>query len=172
MTLNQAIETVLRTQFKKQAKEAHKMVEESGYKIVKEGGYFTVYNEETGRRIHLTGNGYRTYISHGCYRNQTKIIKTESDYQKFNYTGCLNKPVNKDYYQQISDESYKAYNRDSEAITKLKSAKWHLKYQEDRIARIQKEMEELQEELISAAGSRVEAMENLNKVRKELGLRK
>lgn len=172
MTLNKAIETVLRTQFKKQAKEAHKIVEESGYGIVKEGGYFTVYNEKTGRRIHLSDNGYRTYILHGSYSNKRKVIKTESDYQKFDYTGCLNKPVNKDYYQQINNERRNAYDPDSEAISKLKSAKWSLKYEEDRIARIQKEMEKLQKELISASMAKARAMEGLNKVREELGLRK
>ena len=171
MTLNKAMEMVLRTQFKKQVKEAHKIIEEAGYTINKIQGCYEITNPTTGRFIYIRHNGYRSTISHGIYNSQQRMIKSEADYQKFDYAGCLNKPINKDYYEQIRNEEYSAYHK-SEAMQKLKSAKWSLKYEEDRIARIQKEVEKLNQELIRAAMAKARAIDKLNEVRKDIGLRK
>lgn len=171
MTLNKAMEMVLRTQFKKQVKEAHKIVEEAGYTINKIQGGYQITNPKTGRFIYIRQDGYRKSIIHGYYNSQQRRIRSEADYQKFDYTGCLNKPINKDYYEQILNEEHTAYHK-SEAMQKLKSAKWSLKYEEDRIARIQKDIEKLQQDLIRAAMAKARAIDKLNEVKKDLGLKR
>lgn len=168
--LNKAILTVLRNQFKKDAKEAHEVVKEAGYGIVKINGGFEVYNDRTNRKIYVK-EGYRSYIIHGYHERQRTQL-TKVTIEKFDFVGCLEKPQNRDYYEQLHNESMAHDVNHDPRINKLKSAKWHVRYTNDEVAKIQAQMEKLQKELIRAVERKVEAEQELKQVKKELGLRK
>jgi hypothetical protein len=61
-------------------------------------------------------------------------------------------------------------NRYSQQASFLKSKRWDVKYHTDKIAEIQKKMEELQRELVYHAGEQVKAEQALLDVRKSLSL--
>ena len=175
--LNKAIWTVLTTQFKKDAKEAFKMVEENGYDVYKNGwGTWSIANPTTKRSLYI---GYGKYGSRatlycGNHTTLTKTWRTISSKEerevaeKFDFVNCLNTPVNVTYYEMRMDES-----RESKALLnyyKLKSAKSSINYESEDIDRIQKKIAELQADLIRATEKKVKADMKLNEVRKELGL--
>lgn len=173
--LNKAIWTVLTTQFKKEAKEAFKTVQDNGYEVYKNGcGTWTVGNPHTKKFIHIEYGkyNYRTCLFYGNYTTQSKTWKTAEQErivaEKFDFVNCLRTPQNSAYYEARS----KCYeeSRAKQQYNELKSAKWSLDYENKRIAKIQADIAKLQAELISATESKVKDEMRVQNKRKELGL--
>lgn len=168
--LNKAIYVVL-TQLKRDAKEAHKVVKQAGYVIEKGRSSYIVSNPETKRSIYI-GDAYgrgNLCVVHGWYKVHRSVFKGSGEC-KFDFVGCLEKPMNTVYWNS-GEYSYngnrsKAYVRYDE----LKSARWSVKYEADRIAEYEKQIKELQDKLMKATEQKVRDEFKLAEVRKELGL--
>lgn len=170
--LNQAIWTVLSTQFKKQAKEAFKTVQENGYEVYKNGcGTWTVKNPHTDKTMHIEQGCYRTILCYGRNsRRWNKLAEEQAIAKHFDFVNCLRTPHNREYYEVEARESWRQESKSHEQYDRIKSAKWSIQYETDRIAKIQKEIAKLQDELIRATESRVSDKARLENLRKEFGL--
>lgn len=169
--VNEAIFTVLTTQFKKDAKEAHAIVEQAGYTISKFNGDWYIHNAETGRKVFIhypkyNDRPYREYIDGNGNGKRSKIS------QKFDFVGYLEKPLNT-AWAEMQSWDYQLNRYEQQAST-LKSARWSVKYHTEQIDRIQKEIEEkiakLQKDLLYHSQEKVRAEIHLKEVRKEFGL--
>ena len=151
--LNKAIWKVLNSKFKKDAKEAFKMVEDAGYEVYKDGwGYWVVANRENHRFIHLQDNRYRTIIQHGPYVTHTHRCTEKETYAieiTFDFVGCLEKPVNQTWYDLRNGRKNKLT-----AVDKYNEIKFQKRmaesYAED-IEKTKKQIEKLQAELVRQA---------------------
>lgn len=162
--LNKAIYRVLTTQFKKNAPEAFAAVEAAGYTVEKWDGNWAVTNPRTGRKLFMSGARY-TYLIHGnTFHHRTR------EYFKFDYVGCLEKPVST--YLRDKDNVWLQRNESTKNYEKLSNAKRDVKYQEDRIAYIQKQLAQLQADLITAVDCKAKRELDLANVRNKLGLSK
>lgn len=167
--VNEAIWTVLKAKFKKDAKDAFELVESVGYSIYKDGcGRWNVSNSRTSRIVYLNPFNHRTFIQHGPYQNSNcrRFLTREEMLNKriaFDFVGCLEKSVNSiwnserketalDKYQHIRDEKY------------LMSS-----YKKD-IDQIKRKIEELQDKLIAYSGQVKSHELELKALRKEYGL--
>ena len=169
--LNIAIYKVLTTQFKKDAKEAHEAVKAAGYGITKNNGRFEVYNSTTRRSIYIADNGWRgCRIIHGYYTRQRRIFNTwnTEEILKFDFVGCLEKPTNEAYYEMVRRNE--RMNNAKQKYEKLKSARWYVKYETEKLESLQKKIEALQNELILAAQDKVKYEQRLQECRREFGL--
>lgn len=169
--LNIAIYKVLTTQFKKDAKEAHEAVKAAGYEITKNGGRFEVYNPDTNRWLYIADNGWRgCRIIHGHYTRQMRIFNSRSaeEILKFDFVGCLEKPTNEAYYKMIREAEQRSNAK--QKYERLKSARWYVKYETEKLESVQKKIEELQKELILSAQAKVKYEQKLQECRRELGL--
>ena len=171
--VNEAIFTVLTEQFKKDAKEAHAIVEQAGYSISKMDGDWYLKNAETGRRVYMhvarrtygmsyiSGNG-NDYGRRGGWRIRVS--------KKFDFVGYLEKPLNT-VWEEMQNWNYNRYEKQAST---LKSARWDVKYHTEQIDKIQKEIEEkiakLQKDLLYHSQEKVKAEIHLREVREELGL--
>ena len=167
--LNKAIYTVL-TELKRDCLEAHKMVKKAGYVIEKGRKSFIVINPETRREVYVADPVWRAdhgrVIVHGYYRVHRSHFRFGQEC-KFDFVACLEKPMNIEYWNNLNyPEKSKAY----EKYDKLRSAKWNVKYEADRIAECEKQLKELQERLMKATEAKVRDEFKLAEVRKELGL--
>ena len=172
--LNKAIETVLTTQFKKDAKEAHKAVTEAGYVIYKWDGSFGVKNPATDREVRISYGSYSTKI---VYTGNWSGVKLgwNSDI-KFDFVGQLEKPIN---YEWIAIRHFE-YRPTRVKYEQLRSKRRDVEYhaneirliQEKKIKELQRQMEELQRSLIYHVENRAKDQQALDQFRKELGLRK
>lgn len=173
--VNEAIYTVLTTQFKKQAPEAFNIVKAAGYEYEKNNGQFAVKNKETDRYIYLSDGGYYnhyyTEVHYGWYRQHvTKFEGPDRDLnvkEKFDFVGCLDKPMNRIWFEMHQQVDF------SEAVSKfhnLQQKKCYVQYREDDIKRIQNQMEKLQKELMSAMKYKVQYEQDVINYKKELGL--
>ena len=172
--LNEAIWTVLTTQFKKEAKEAFKTVKENGYEVYKNGcGTWTVHNPHTRRSIHIEYGRYyrRTTLFHGYYTTQSRTWKDATEERvvatKFDFVNCLKTYQNDEYYRTVNKDDRSTAKKKYERLT---GAKWSVKYENDRIAKIQADIAKLQAELIKATENKVKDEMTLKQVRQELGL--
>lgn len=171
--LNKAIWTVLTTQFKKEAKEAFKTVQDNGYEVHKNGcGTWSVGNPHTRKFIHIEYGNYRTRLYYGNYTTQCKTWKTPEQQrvvaEKFDFVNCLRTPQNNAYYEAVNGQYEES--KAKQKYHELKSVKWSLNYENQRIAKIQADIAKLQAELISATESKVKDEMRLQNKRKELGL--
>ena len=177
--VNAAIWTVLRTQYKKEAKEAFDIVKAAGYEYEKLNGAFTVRNPETRKRISLQTGGYSwrdneyVQITYGYYMCQvtkfTGVDRYKNAKEKFDYVNCLNTPINDVYWTEVKSSTYDS----STAVAKydrIQSCKRRIKWREEDIEKIQKQLIELQEKLVRLGAEKMAAEQNLRAVRKELGL--
>ena len=163
--LNKAILEVLTTQFKKDAKEAHKIVEEAGYGIYKWDGSFRVSNKDIGRYVYATEN-WRSTTIHSNLRN----YRYEHDKGvRFDFVGYLNKPTNPEspYLWRIREENKSMMN-----YHRISRDKNSIKYAQERIEKIKKEIASLTNDLIREVSSLKEAEIRLEQTRRELGLDK
>ena len=165
--LNNAIYTVLTTQFKKYAKDAHRAVKEAGYTIDKWCGYYHVKNEATGRCLSVeTSDGWyrRTYYVRGCRKMAT--FENYEKLMKFDFVGCLEKSLNADYYQ-----TNKAYHPTLDKYNRLKDAKFYVKYRNNDIEKLKKEIEKLQGQINEYTQWVRRDEKRLSDIRKEYGLK-
>ena len=167
--INEAIYTVLTTQFKKNAKDAHQLVEAEGYQISKFDGSWQVRNNETGRKVWIQysrGTGFSYLRGNG----NSRIHKFADDFSKFDCVGYLDKPLN-DEWNEMNSYRFQE-NRFKQSADVLHSARWDVDYHTRQLASIQKQIEKLQEELVYHAGWKVKAEQKLVETRKNLGLLK
>lgn len=162
--LNEAIRKVLFTQFKKQAKEAHKIVEEAGYKIWKCGGDWRVENEATGRTVYLEDGYRRTFIWHG-----PRYVNRSQYNDNFDFVGALNKPVNKEYYTSIAF-TYMNESKAKQAYKRIQQHVSYVKMYERDIQDAQKKIAELQDKMVRYATYKAEEERKVKDIKKELGL--
>lgn len=169
MTLNEAIYMVLTTQYKKDAREAHKIVESAGYIINKNNGYFEVYNPKLNKRVHITRNFY-SYRHHCGMLNVWCGIKacemTYEKLEKVDFVGMLNTPRNEEYYRELK---WKTINRNRRE--ELISCKWNIKYYGDAIDDIKHKIESAQKELIFAVERKTKAIQKLEKIKETINRR-
>jgi len=170
--LNNAIWTVLTTQFKKEAPKAFEMVKAAGYEYSKNNGSFEVYNPRTKRRVHLYDRGYgryaATYVSHGYYECQQSKI-TNWNNCRFDFVGCLEKPLN-DEWHRFESQASRSVSKSRSQYERLSMKKSMVRSYEKDIDRIKEKMAELQEQLIKATERKVSYEREVVECKKELGL--
>lgn len=153
--LEDAINKVLFTQFKKDAKEAHALVESYGFKIDKYDGFFGVKNPETYKTLRLEEcNGWRgmwireTGTRKGVTDEEWRAKKLNIDVIKF-----LNTPYNYDWqYVENRDacedgSSANAYHPTWDKKEKLRRARMNVKYCKDGIKRSKAEIDRLMNDI-------------------------
>lgn len=157
MTLNEAIKTVLLTKLKKDAKEAHKIVESAGYEICKISGGWEIRNKKNnGKWIMYYNNGYLS----------TMLGYRHININKFDYVNYLEKPYNKVYYDTLylrSKMKKGNYDFDSkfEQLSRMKC--W--------ITNGEKEIASLEKKLKSAYETQARRIAECNALRKQFGLK-
>lgn len=166
--INEAIYTVMKKRFKKDAKEAHKIVEDAGYSVYKGGnGYFDIYNPETQRHLWVTEPRY-SYRKGGDYQNiysgpYTKHMNEFTD--KFDFVGCLEKPINSIYYQDTNTKESARHKYD-----RIK----HLRYMEESWKKdaeeCKKKIDSLLDQMQRYTKYSAEKAAELSALRKEYGL--
>lgn len=174
--LNKAIWTVLSTKFKKEAKEAFKMVEAAGYEVYKNGcGTWTVRNNHTGKSIMLEYlSSYRTpgRLYFGDYGRHSRSIRSDEwtvVATKFDFVNCLKTPRNRAYEEACDAQNF----RSSKAVAKygeIKNKKWNIDYDERCIADIQKKIQDLQRDMMRYTEYKVNSQRALAQLRREYGL--
>ena len=170
--INEAIYTVLTTQYKKDAKEAHSAVEAEGYEVYKFNGSWWIHNSETGRKLYLQSsrNGYSRYIEGNGNGRHRKNQLSYREFPKFDFVGFLDKPLNTEWAEM---HSYRhGENRFKQSKEALDSARWMVTYHNGHIDDIQKELADLQKQLIYHTEQKVKAEQKLVETRKNLGLLK
>lgn len=167
--LNNAIYTVLTTKYKKDAKEAFKMVEAAGYNIDKCNGYFEVGNNKTKKYIRI----YREFYSYRendrmivLYGLKNKDTVTHSNFKKIDFVNLLNTPTNVEYYGRPRNRS-----KFVEAAENIKRAKWMIKSYNKDIDKTKKEIEELTNRLVWYTTQREYHTNDLKNIRKEYNLK-
>lgn len=166
MTLNEAIYKVMTTQYKKDAKEEHKMVEAAGYEIYKSDGSFTVRNDETHRELCIDYKGYYSVL----YTRSRSIRFRKNEGLKFDFVGYLSKPRH-DINDFLDKDGY--YKDRSKALQKyqmLERAKHHVEYEKNQLEEIKKKIASLQNELVRTAKFVVKAEADVNETRVKIGL--
>ena len=169
--VNEAIYAVLTTQYKKDVKESHNIVEAAGYQISKFNGDWYIHNKETGRKLFAHYSKYndryarryaREYIDGNGNAKKAKIS------EKFDFVGYLDKPLNTEW-NEMKSYSFQE-NRYSKQAYVLKSARWEVEYHTEKLASIQKQIANLQKDLIYHAERKARGEQDLLSLRKSLGL--
>ena len=166
--INEAILKVLSTQYKKDAKEAHKIVEAAGYEIYKSNGCFIIKNPETYKYIQWTE----------CRRKYNyKLITTTQDIYfddwkdlKINFVNYLNKPINRD--KERRDNMWGCSSKLKEKYTLLRDHKMMIEYYSKEIKRQKASIEKAKEEITRCEKRLKEEKDSLEETRKKLGLKK
>lgn len=167
--MNKAIYRVLTTQFKKEAKDAHKAVEAAGYEIYKLGGEWHVRNPQTGKAVHIEPNrGWYTRFTVWGGARQT-VFKSIEELTKYDFEGQLKKEYNNEWYDL---RRAAAYEPTQVKYRRLKSAKRQQQWREERVTDIEKKIAQLQRELIEAVEDRTRARADVEATYKALGLKK
>ena len=166
--MNKAIWEVLTHQYKKDAKEAHKLVS-SEYEVEKWNGSYHVRNPKTRRTISYNAYNRRGgYILYGAYAGHRKDVNGAV---KFDFVGCLEKPENFAWYEMVNKEyEQKRKSKSKERYEKLRYAVRNIKWEEDAIESIKKQMEKLQKDMEWHEARLQKAQGDYIKVREELGL--
>lgn len=165
--INEAIFKVLTTKYKKDAKDAFKLVDEAGYRSFKEGGRFEVYNPETDRHIYVTEAYRRSYytVHTGMYMRQTTNFRREADMKAMDFVNCLEKPVNTEFYREVPrGRAAGVYE------SKIKMPRRMVKSYEDDIESCQKQIEKLQQRIIYATERKAKYEMEIREAKKELGI--
>lgn len=172
MTINEAIAKVMTTQFKKDMGEALEIVKTAGFQVEKWNGEWMVRNPETNRTVVINSNGYRVWIEYGSVKTLKKEINVRKLYEtKFDFEGCLRKPLNRDWYYL----EYERRNDRSATKVKYDNLDWKkktLKWRREDVEKTKKKIEELQRELFREMQSVVEAEKDLERIRRDLKLKK
>ena len=175
MTLNQAITKVISNQYKKNAKEAHQIVEDAGYKIEKYDGHYRVINEKLHRYCYMVYSGHyskgdRWVLYWGSMGYGGKEHYGDPANIVFDYERMLNTPYN---HAGHTDPYNDKWNKSAamEKYVHLKHLKDDVQRQEIEMASIIKQMEGLQKRLINVTESKVKCITDLSICRKEYGLK-
>ena len=173
VALNDAMLKVMSTQFKKDAKTEHEIVESYGYKIYKYDGAFRIRNDKTQKCISLRPcNSYRYNwkLEYGDTYADEKRVKTLEELKVVDLVGILEKPRN-NVYKSLQwgyvDDVHSKYRERKE---QLRSAKWNVEYHSGRINDIQKKIAELQKDLVYESKQLARYETNLTNIKKEVGI--
>lgn len=167
--LNTAIMRVISRERKMDAKEEHAAVKAAGYTVerMRSGGY-SVSNKATGRTVYITRTDYMgTRLYHGQADVATSCVKNLA---KFDFVNCLNKPVNTEWRAVLWAQHRGELSVAKQRHEKLQRARWSVNYEKDRIARIQKQINELSADLVRAGAAQARAERELQDLKKALGL--
>ena len=163
--LNKAIWEVLISKFRKDAKEAFKMVEDAGYAFHKNGdGNWVVFNPKTERTI------WRSKYNE-IWHAGIRTLATSRTREEFDFVGCLNKPLNREYDPYGYGYYGRPHNGAREKFRNLEAAKNRVEWTNERIEEIQRQMVKLQKELVNQVEYRVKYEAEVNELRKEYGLK-
>lgn len=166
--VNKAIVKVLSTQYKKDAKEAHKIVEAAGYEIYKSNGCFVIKNPKTNKYIQWTLCRWRY--------NYKLIITTKDIYfddwkdLKINFVNYLDKPINRD--KERGDNMWGCSSKLKEKYTRLRDHKMMIEYYSKEIKRQKALIEKAKEEITRCEKRLREEKDSLEETRIKLGLKK
>lgn len=169
MTINEAIYRILTNQFKKDiGTEAFEIIKAAGYETLKNNGRFHIENPATGRCIYIS-DGYRglkinTYAA-GFSRYYE--ISYHPEKCKFDFAGYLEKPLNKEWYNRYKWANFKPTEVKFRALS---DARRSLGFDKHRIARIKKQIAELQADLEREIRYEIESEMKLKETRQKLGL--
>ena len=166
--INRAIYRVMTTQFKKDAKEEHKIVEDAGYTIYKSDGSFTVRNEETHRELCIDYKGYYSVL----YTRARSIRFRRDEGLKFDFVGYLAKPTEDAHDYMTTDGYYKNRSIALQKYERLERAKRYVKYEQQEIESIKQKIERLQNELVRTARNVAKAEAEVKETRVKIGLTK
>ena len=176
-TLNRAMLVVLTTQYKKDALEAHKAVEEAGYVISKWNGCWHIKNLSTKKVIWADSGKYNCTI----YSNRTTYRfrwDNSAEYSgcKADLKGMLDKPENTAYIEYLRARQWTrggvlGGTDISDKISALKGAKNAIKTYEDLLKKTRKEIEVLTKQLEDEVVGRENAKNYANTVRARYGLK-
>lgn len=165
MTLNEAILNVLVNQFKKEMNPyAIELVKQAGYTIKKITGGYEVGNPTTARWLFIDKRG-KLQTLNGCfaYRKGTRIV--------FDFVNYLNKPENKEWAQLRREQFWGYVSPTREKTDALRWAKTRVEYRKRDIEETKRKIANLQAQLEREVRDLVGAENNVDKVRKELGLK-
>ena len=163
--LNKAIYTVITTQYKKDCREAHKAVEDAGFKIRKIRGGYEVVNTKTNRDLYTSRSnrwGGGLFLHYNWYKRKIKLT------ENFDFVNCLNTP-----YNEINEQDnpwIRAPKTAKEKHDRIKSMKWDVEYHERNYERALAQIQKLQRELVHEAEQKLLAEQKLETYKKELGL--
>jgi hypothetical protein len=167
---NKAIVKVLTTKYKKDALDAHKEVEDAGFKIYKYDGQWRISGKY--RTIYVNYDSWKGYYVWLDNKGFSTIIPHEN-ISKVDFVDCLNKPRNTEYYRNCVDPIHEKY---SEIESSLGRNKWNIGYYDrqlkstrERIEELQKDIMRLQEDLIHYSERKAECscwLENYRKMMK------
>ena len=151
--LKNAIITVITVTYKYEAPAAFDTVKKAGYEIYKNNGVWVVRNRKTYKTVSIIGA-----YGHGVYIGNRRI-KIE-DIGKVDIVNYLNTPYNHAYRNAVTWET-----PTQRKVRELRYAKKNVKYHDDKIAQLLKEIERERE-------YQKKAVEELTVLRVKNGLRK
>lgn len=169
MTINEAIYKVLMTQFKKDiGAEALTLIKEAGYEIFKDNGNFNIKNPKTGRYVYIGSNSYNLKVcTYGAGFNRYYPIGYKPENCKFDFAGYLEKPLNTEWYSRYI---WANYHPTEDRYRTLYNARNTVRYEIEHIARIKKQISDLQADLERSLEYKIKKEISLKDTRRELGL--
>lgn len=169
--LNQAMLKVMTTKYKKDAKEAHKLVEDYGYEIVKRNGMFWVIHPKTKKYIYIDEvygyGGYYYYVNYCSGTKKVYIKKRPDILNNFDFVNCLGTPENTAYRDSIWRERY-CSTKYKEIRKSIKDTKRCIMWEECDIKNTEHKIKNLQDKLMYYATRKNEYEKHLNELRKQV----
>ena len=182
MNLKEAMIAVMTNQYKKDAKEAHQIVEAAGYTITKDNGHYYIRNEKTHRYCWMIDSGmyrrgHRWVFEWGSMSYGSKAFYIGGDYRAqtveqipFDFVTMLNKPYNHAAYTSAYTD---VWNKSvaKERYNNISIQKRVIQNKKEEIDSCLKSMAALQHKLISLTEDKCKYEVELNKYRQEYGLK-
>lgn len=171
--LNDAMIKVMSTQFKKDAKAEHELVESYGYTIYKYDGSFRIRNNKTCKCIYLKHSSnyrYSWVLDYGDTYADVKRVKSLEELKVVDLVGILEKPRNNVYKALQWGHVDDIHAKYSDRREQLRRAKWDVKYHSDRIDEIQRKLIALQTELLEESKKLAKYSVELDACKKEIGI--
>ena len=170
---NDALIKVMSTQFKKNAKAEHELVESYGYIIYKYDGSFRIRNDKTCKIISLRYTGsyrYSWVLDYGDTYADVKRVKSLEELKVVDLVGIREKPRNSVYKALQWGHVDDIHAKYSDLRESLRHAKWNVKYHTDRVVEIQRKMLTLQNELLAESKKLAKYSVALEACKKEIGI--
>ena len=170
--LNNAIYTVITTQYKKDAKEAHDLVNSYGYSISKYDDRYRVISKNTGKAVYVCFQSYMTrrFSLGNKTADQTRNMRSSVEFNpcRIDFVNYLEKPFNKTWYDMTG--YYPRHSRAVKKFRELKDAKWNIEYYGGKIDEIKAKIASLEDEIVYHARHQKDCEEKLRRLRREYHL--
>lgn len=175
--VNEAILKVMLTQYKKDAKEYHEIVEKAGYTITKYNGLYHVKNKETGKELWAK----KDYVWWSKYssRQWTIIIELNGLRVKkyksgqsipLDFVSYLDKPMNKEWYEMVNKGYWGQFTKGYWQRDRLKSAKRSLEIRKKEIKTVKESIANMENSLEDKIRNMIRVEYEIEALRKEFGL--